>query len=634
VKVSTDNVLGTADEANGIDGVLSPVGLRSSSLLVNAVVLAGLFAATSCLTALALFRWRGPGDSWFIPFSVFLALGLAGAVIAATSTWLVARSAPEGVRELPQLLIRVWRGSATGWTMFLVGCALTLPAFALYSPSLTGDADSARLVASILHVQRTGLDYLVETQEVLLPHILLGPILALGGISGLQVFNALSVVLLGGVVGFIAWRLTRSPLGVLASVLALSALPEILKRAYLLPMYPTMLAFGFLGVYLAHRAIVEESRSRRWQYAALSALCLVLAFEAHQVGQLFLVVTALLVVTGRPSSTLPGLGRVYLAVAVFSIPRLVINLLDGGLDHLAKNRVDFWITKGYLEPIQADFFHLPIRDSLGKYLVDAPGDLLDVWGWSGLLTLALGVVGLVAMSRRLRLFALACVCLMIAVAVYRRLPLYPRYLSLLLVGSALAAGVGLSRLPRPGSKARRTVVGLALVGLLVSAAANYRETGQKLQSLERRVAYGPYPRFGDVIPPGDGVIGTRSVYLNLVATDLRIFGGQFLSEQEYVTFLTWPSERAVIDVMHEHDIEWIFVPPESWKWVLRYNDVWLLPTYGKSARYHKEVRRSPSFCRARWFGGAALYKLEPSGAGDAAPARGLRRCGTSGSSTG
>jgi hypothetical protein len=634
VKVSTDHVLGRTDEATGFDGVLSPADWRPSSLLSNAAAIAGLVATTSFLTALGLFYWRGPSDAWLTPFSFFLALAVAGIVIAATGIGLVARSAPAGVGELPYLLIRVWRDSANGWTMFLVGCALMLPAFALYTPVLAGDADSARLVASILHVQHDGVDYLVETQEVLLPHLLLGPVLAVGGIPGVLAFSALSVVVLGGVVAFIAWRLTGSPLAVLASVLALSSLQAILERAFRLPMYPTMLAFGFLGVYLAHRAIVEESRSRRWRNAVLSGLCLVLALEAHQVGQLFLVVTALLVVTGRPSATLPGLGRVYLAVAVFSIPRLVINLTEGGFDHLLKNRVDFWVTNGYLEPIQADFFHLPIRDSLGEYLQDAPEGLLEVWASPGLLMLALGFAGLVAMSGRLRRFALACVCLVIAVALYRRLPLYPRYLSLLLVGSALAAGFAFSGRLRPSMQARRALVGLALVGLLVSAAASYRATGAKLENLEDAVASGPYRRFAKTIPPGDGVIGTRSVYLNFVATDVRTFGGQFLTEREYVTFLTWPSERAVIDVMRRHDIEWIFVPLEPWKWVVRYNDVWLRPSHGKSARYLTEVKRSPSFCRARWFRGAALYKLDPLGADDATRTGRPRRCQTSGSATG
>jgi hypothetical protein len=235
------------------------------------------------------------------------------------------------------------------------------------------------------------------------------------------------------------------------------------------------------------------------------------------------------------------------------------------------------------------------------------------------------------MSGKLRRFALAIVLLVIAIAVYRRLPLYSRYLSPLFVGSALAAGVALARIPRIRPGIRRALVVVALAGLLVSVAASYRDAAAKLQSLERGIASGPYRRFVDVIPPGGGVIGTRSVYLDFVATDVRVYGGQFLSEEDYVTFLTWPSDEAVVDVMRRHDVEWIFVPEAPWKWVRNYNDIWLVPAYGKSARYHEEVERSPLFCRAVRLEGATLWRLDPQGA--SIPGGEPRRCEPGGSST-
>lgn len=626
MKVSTEHPLGRTD-GPGPDSGPTPAGERASSLWANAAGVAGLLATMSFLTVLGLLYGRGPGDAWFMLLMLFLATGLAAALSTVVSVGLVTRSASLDARALPSHLIRVWRGSANGWTMFLLGCTLTLPAFALYTPALAGDPDSARLVASILHVQRTGFDYLVETQEVLLPHILLSPILAIGGIPGVQLFNVLAVVLLGGVVAFIVWRLTRSPLAAFAAVLALNSLPGILERAYRAPMYSVMLSVGFLGIYFAHRAIVARNRSGRWQNAALAGLCLVLAFEAHQVGQLFLVVTALLVVTGRPSDTLAGLGRVYLAVAVLAVPRVVINLAEGGFSHFFSNRVDFWVTKGYLRPIQAEFFHLPVQDELGKYLQKAPESLLDVWATPGRLTFALGLVGLMAMSSKLRRLALACVGLLLAVALYRRLPFYPRYFSLFLVGSAISAGLVFPWLRRRSWRARRALLGLGLVGLLATAAVGYRWTAEELQTLERAVANGPYRRFTNQIPSGGGVIGTRSVYLNFVSTRERIFGGQFLTEREYVTFLTWPSEQAVLDVMRAHDIEWIYVPRNPPKWVGRYNDIWLLPNHGKHARYHIEVKESTAFCRVRRFRGATLYKLDPAGGADCRGRRAAARAG-------
>jgi hypothetical protein len=613
VKASADHVAATSTELERIEDM--PVGVGpKSSLWPHAVAVGGLTASMSFLTSLAVVYGRGPSHAWFVPFTVFAALCLVGVVVAAVGFGMVMRSASLGAREVPAYLIRVWRESANSWTMFLLGCVLTLPAAALHSPRLVGDPDSARLVASILYVQRNGVDYLVETQEVALPHLLLGPILRVGGISGLQVFNVLSVIVLAGVVGLILWRLTRSPLAVLAGVLALNALPPILDRAYRVPMYPTMLALGFLGVYLAHRAIVAETRSLRWRSAVLAGLCLVLALEAHQVGQLFLVVTCLLVVSAPPSLAVPGLARVFLVVAVLSIPRLVVNLTEGGLHSVLSNRVDYWVTKGYLQTIQVEFFYLPVRDDFGEYLTKVPRGVLNIWDVPGFLVLVFAFVGLVSMSPRVRRFAITCLCLFLAVALYRRLPFYTRYFSFLLVGSALAAGFAFAGFPIRNPRVRRVAVGVGLAGLLAGVVLNYHGTIEKLQTLERTIARGPYVRFADEIPPGGGVIGTRSVYLNVASTDKRTYGGQFLTEREYATFLTWPSDDAVVDLMRRHDIEWVLVPEKPSKWVVRYNDIWLLPNYGKPARYQDAVRRSPEFCLMAKSRGAALYKLDPSGA--------------------
>jgi hypothetical protein len=125
-------------------------------------------------------------------------------------------------------------------------------------------------------------------------------------------------------------------------------------------MYPMMLALGYAGTFLAYRAIVSESR-RRTVFAAFAGLSLALSPEAQPVGQIFILLPALLVLGTGFRRALPALIRVYLSLAVFLLPRVIINLSEGGLSHVLSYRVDFWITKGYLIEIQKDFFRYPLR---------------------------------------------------------------------------------------------------------------------------------------------------------------------------------------------------------------------------------------------------------------------------------
>lgn len=550
--------------------------------------------------------------------AVFLGTSLASGALAGG----LARSLRSGTaRSLPVELSSAWERRPGGWLFFLIGCLLALPVISLYSRLLPADNDSARLLASILHVQREGIDHLVESQEVLLPHLVLGPFVSLGGIPALQAVDVLSVIGLAGVVAFLSWRLTGSTVGAMAGVLALTALPQVLRRALLVPMYPAMLAFGFLGLWFAFRAITSADTGRRWRAAALAGVCLVLSMEAHQIGQFFVILTAVFLVAVPSRRAAAGLGRVYACLALFYIPRAAINLADGGFSHFFSNRVEYWVTKGYLQTIQEEVLNYPRGLSLSEYLGRLPEALLDSWGATGWLTLALGAIFVFVAPARLRRFIVACTLLFLLVVVRYQLPFFPRYFSLLLVGSALAAGGTVAALARRPSLPWRLATGAVVAALVVVNVLNYQDQLDRFRPLAT-----PYRQLAAQIRPGEGVIGTRSFHLNDTSTSPSTYGQQFLSESEYRTFLTWPSDAEVIELMRRHDARWVFVPDRRRRWVVRYNDVWLGSVYGEEARYHREVARSPSFCLAKRAHGAVLYRLDLGGRAraDQAP----RRCGT------
>jgi hypothetical protein len=597
-------------------GVGVPTPERGPARLLSDVPALGVVALgsiTSLATAAALLGTNRSSSSvfWFLAAAVALAALVTGALV-----WSVSST---GAGSRPDSLLRAFERPVGGWLCFLSGCLLALPVVSLYSRALAGDSDSGRLLASILYVQREGVDRLTETQEVLLPHALLAPIVSLGEIPGLQAFNVLSVLALTGVVAFLGWRLTGSIVGALSSALALTALGLILERAYRVPMYPTMLALGFLGLYLSYRATMEKRRARRWLTAALAGICLIGSMEAHQVGQLFVLLSALLLVAYPTRQGLSGLGRVYLCTAVLYIPRALVNLADGGLNHFFLNRVDYWVTEGYLRSIQVEMFDYPRDLSLGEYLRELPGGFLGAWGATGGLTLALGVASIFFAPPRLRRFIIASGLVLMIVLVGLKVPFFSRYFSLLLVGSAIAAGLTIAALMRRETFRWRAAAALAVLGLAVASAFNYYVQLDRLHDMKALRQYVIYRQLAREIAPGEGVIGTRSFNVNNASTGPRAYGGDFLSEPEYVTFLTWPSDAAVIDLMRRHDVQWVFVPDVPWRWVARYNDIWLGPAYGEEARYHREIRKSRNFCLERRIDYAALYRLDPSGARQPGP---------------
>jgi hypothetical protein len=536
---------------------------------------------------------------------LLLVLGLVQGIAAICLAALAARRADLGFSGFLRFLSNLWVHPPGDWAMFLFGVLGSIPLIAFITRVLF-DSDSAMLVASIEYVRHQDWRFLIHTQQNYLPHVVMGPILAIGGIPAVKIFTILTLQSLTGVVSLITWKMTRNGLAALASVVALLSFSGIVERTAYLPMYPMMLALGYAGTFLAYRAIVSESR-RRVFFAALAGLCLALSPEAQPVGQIFLLLPALLVVSTGFRRALPALVRVYLSLAVFLLPRAIIDLSEGGLSHVLSYRVDFWITKGYLVEIQKEFFRYPLRLGYPDYFLQFVTHAPRITGWLGLLVVLLAVLGLLLTPAKVRLFGAVAGPYFLAPFLLARGPFFPRYFSPILVGVALVIGMAIPGLVGGRWRMRRVARGLVAV-LSIFAIVNLARTLSDVRGQQAAVVNGPYRELASHITDGKGVVGARSLYLLFVDPNIRTFGGEFLSEKEYVTYLTWPSDEAVIRVLRAHEIGWVLITGKRLE--IRYNNAWLLPAYGKHARQPFAVDASPEFCLELEAGGLRLYKLD------------------------
>lgn len=498
----------------------------------------------------------------------------------------------------------------TGWLVFGLGWVMALPLFALHTDVILADSDSARLVASTLYAHRYGWSYLVDSQETFMAHLVLGPLLRLGGIPVAKLFSILETQFLVAVVAFIAWRVAGRLIGSIGAVLALLSIGSILQRTFLLPMYPLMLAAGLLSLVFIYDAATKPTVAQRVRYAGLAAVSLWVCIESHEVGQVFLVTPLLLLVARSVWRGRIAVLVTYLGFALLYVPRLLVNLSEGGLSYVFTNRVDFWITKGYLLDIQLEFWHLPRTASLGKYLLIAPGGIVNIIGWVGLPVLGLALGSLFLGPKRAVWFGLAFAALVFGLSIQLRLPFYPRYFSQLVVGMAIGAGITIAHLTKRRDGFRLFAHTL-LVTLVATASFSMGRQLVEAEAWERLVVTGPYATLAAELPQDSRVVGARATYINFLRTDVETYGEQFLSEEELATFLAWPSDEEVILTMRQRDIDFVLVPSRSRRWVRKYHKIWLVPEYGAIPRYQRAVRRSPMFCRVVTDRGAVLYKLDP-----------------------
>jgi hypothetical protein len=531
--------------------------------------------------------------------------------VAAIATWIVAwlREPPSSLAEIPRQALRPWNDPRRSWPAAALGALLSLPLLGLFVPTGLGDADSVRAVAAVKYVHRHGIGLLVDTQDNFGPHLVLGPAVALGGLAGVRLVTVLAVPALAAAAAYTTRRISGSMLGAAAAALALLSTPAVLARATLVPMYPAMLACGTLGCWLAYRAMTDH---RSWRYALGAGASLVAALELHNVGQLFLAVPGLLVIAcPRWRPALAGLLRIGVVIAGLAVPRLVVNVSEGGLSRVTENRTDYWITKGYVSRIQTELLgYEGVGEPIGSYLERLPGRFVGSLGAEGWLALGLAALAILGLRWRAKLFVLACLGFMVAAITVKQIPPFPRYYSPLWPGIAILAGLAVGWLVRRRQIAGRVVGTILVLALALLSALSYRTVAQRTAEQAAAVEAKPYQQLADMVDDGKGVIGARSHVLAQVDPDIPTYGGQFLTEREYVTYLSWPSDDAVIAMMERHDIGWVLINPDP-RLETQYHNTWLVPAHGLVSRQVAAVAASPAFCQVAAIDGFVLYRLGP-----------------------
>jgi hypothetical protein len=173
-------------------------------------------------------------------------------------------------------------------------------------------------------------------------------------------------------------------------------------------------------------------------------------------------------------------------------------------------------------------------------------------------------------------------------------PPHPRYLTPIVPGIAIAAGVGLWIL----WKRRRSPVlaGALVLALGLGAGSIYMGSVGAVNNQQQGVDAEVLRRIADHIHRDDRALtGVRSVRVMSVDPSIRALPLQEFTEEEWVTYLTWPSDREVLDVMGSHDIGWLLLLTKR-SLEVDYHNTWVEPVHGRPVRHADMIQRSPEFC--------------------------------------
>jgi hypothetical protein len=537
---------------------------------------------------------------------------IAGALVA--GAWLV-RTLKRGnsFSDATTQLTRIFTEPSTALAPALLGAGLALPLIGSYGPNVA-DPDSAWIVAATQETRDNGIELIQQTQDALLPHLTTSPLLAIGGFQAAVPFMILTMMGLVALTAYLGQRISGHAAGAIAAAAALLAMPAMVARTDRLPMYAAAFAFAYGSGWLLHRAM-SDPRRHRWLPLA-AGVGFVLAYEAHNVGQIFLMLPFLLLLLHPLRRALRPLALTLATIAVVSIPRIAINLSVDGLKDFRSNYTSWAISQGYLRQINQNFYGLNVEKSPVRYLGNIPGMVETAVGGRGVLLLIAipAVLAALRSGRRSMAFVVASAGMFFLALVVAAPATYDRYVTPLAAGFALAAGVGVAIALRD-SRTSRTLGMLMVSALVVAAFYQMSDTVASKAEQHAMVSHGPLPTLASYIDDDRRVLGIRSHQLARVDPTIPTLFGRKMAEEDFVTFVTWPSDEEVAELMDRLDVGWVYVLPDP-RFEVRYHQTWLEPVYGETVNHPLELAASEDFCLVTDINGYRLYRYGDCQPGD------------------
>jgi hypothetical protein len=499
---------------------------------------------------------------------------------------------------------------------FLGVLILALALFVLFPSGVSiQSSDSAVVVNTAALVADIDHGWLLKSQEPPLLQAVYGPWLGvLDDTQPLVLIPLGSTILLAALTAALAGRLTRSALVGLFGGLVLLAMGTPVAQSRLLPLYAGFIAFGMLGVWKAI-GFIREERVSYWR-AVAAAVWTLLAVVAHGAGLYFLtLVLATVLFVGDRRSLRRYIELLGILLVVF-LPWIVAHLWIGGFDRFPSPRSTWVTSQGYLARVTLDYWHQAVENPRDA-LTLLPQELVRAMGWAAWLVVPLGIVGVIKLSTRAKVFVVVAALGLVAPMILYQTRVFARYFYPLLPGLAILAALGLSivigymrsSLPR---FAVPVVTGVLIAGVAAGFVANLADAINVASAERESPERTDLVRVASLIEDDRAVIAPRrSTVLMLEAPDVFVYYADVLTEEEFVSYLTWQRDK-IEQTLLRRNIGWALVRKPAQREVL-YNATWLEPAYGVKPTYAEEIKKDPMSCLAYDGAKFRLYRLRPAG---------------------
>lgn len=473
------------------------------------------------------------------------------------------------------------------------------------------DSDSGTALSIVIAFLNGNPDPLIQTQSPPLQGIIYAVPLLLGLESWVLIIPILFSFFLACFLGYLAYRQTNVLLSAALPPLLLLYSPLFADRTRVLTLYPAFVLFAYLGLYFCAQYLLNpDSRLRN---ALLGSGLLAAALYTFTSGLLFFAIPALFLIISASRQVVKKLVTFYALLFSLVAPWLAWHFAVGGISHFYYYPLG-WITTKYLPMINRDFWghpHSSFSDYFSTMSEVGFEKLLPPFAW------ALVPLGALFVWRRYGVrgiaFALAVVAtLVVPVFVFRPAP-FGRYFYPVLPALILLATGGMALMWSWCSETfkLRPSFGLLIIGaislalaagFLLGHGAEY-DIERGWQSAKRQ----EMTQFSRFITDERGIV-SRDSQIQALMPDNQLYTYFFIEEDDYVTYLSWPDEDAVLNVLSKYDIGWVLLY-KNVRWERDYNNSWLTTVTGELPQHYLRIEEADAFLKVASGKTYVLYKV-------------------------
>jgi hypothetical protein len=418
-------------------------------------------------------------------------------------------------------------------------------------------------------------------------------------ISAMPILLSLALALS---LSWIEFRVTKSSIGAAAPLILLLFSRIFWEQLGVLTFYPAFAALGYVGFYLSARYLFEDTPWIR--VAILAGLLLAMALYAFTTALLFLPVPLLMCLCYFSKERLRRLVHLYAFIGLFSIPWFAWHVWLGGT-HFYYHPLN-WSNEEMLPIVNSQFWHYPKESLLGY-----AGRMAPV-GYGGLLPAGLWpffILGLVRVWQVYGPRAVGFTCIVALffvanIAFVRPSPFtryfFPIFPLVILVGAygIVTLWERMTGLMTVRYVVASVVVAAASLALDLNLQPNAVQVNRAhiVDRLDSSATYVDMQAIAKLVVDKKGIIGRDSSIQQLVPQN-QTFTVFMLNEADYVTYLSWQNEEAVLDMFERHNIGWILLYKDDDRWERDYN-AWLQTVYGLPPRHYLAVPQSKNLTLA------------------------------------